>query len=202
MFGYFARLSTPVDFQSIDGLPVDLVFLLLSPPDAGADHLKALARVSRALPRPPDRRQAARRALARRALRPARRRGSARCRLTRRPPAASGPFPRARIALPRARRSTACSIRRSRSPSRASRGSASRSSRRPIHAAGAAHGTLYFKMMDDAAFYACNSMVSDRFLLTTAFNLVFTRPLQRRAGDRRRALGRAASAGSSSARRG
>jgi acyl-coenzyme A thioesterase PaaI-like protein len=47
------------------------------------------------------------------------------------------------------------------------------------HAAGAAHGTLYFKMMDDAAFYACNAMVSDRFLLTTAFNLVFTRPLKR-----------------------
>lgn len=46
------------------------------------------------------------------------------------------------------------------------------------HAAGAAHGTLYFKMMDDAAFYACNSMVSDRFLLTTAFNLNFTRPLR------------------------
>ena len=46
------------------------------------------------------------------------------------------------------------------------------------HAAGAAHGTLYFKMMDDAAFYACNSMVSDRFLLTTAFNLNFTRPLK------------------------
>jgi acyl-coenzyme A thioesterase PaaI-like protein len=45
------------------------------------------------------------------------------------------------------------------------------------HAAGAAHGTLYFKMMDDAAFYACNSLVSDRFLLTTAFNLVFTRPI-------------------------
>ena len=45
-----------------------------------------------------------------------------------------------------------------------------------FHAAGAAHGTLYFKMMDDAAFYACNSLVSDRFLLTTAFNLVFTRP--------------------------
>ncbi|HEY0117109.1 MAG TPA: thioesterase, partial [Allosphingosinicella sp.] len=36
-----------------------------------------------------------------------------------------------------------------------------------FHAAGAAHGTLYFKMMDDAAFYACNSTVSDRFLLTT-----------------------------------
>jgi PTS system nitrogen regulatory IIA component len=47
VFGYFARLPTPVDFQSIDTMPVDLVFLLLSPPDAGADHLKALARVSR-----------------------------------------------------------------------------------------------------------------------------------------------------------
>lgn len=47
-----------------------------------------------------------------------------------------------------------------------------------FHAAGAAHGTLYFKMMDDAAFYACNSKVSDRFLLTTAFNLVFSRPLK------------------------
>jgi uncharacterized protein (TIGR00369 family) len=46
------------------------------------------------------------------------------------------------------------------------------------HAAGAAHGTLYFKMMDDAAFYACNSLVTDRFLLTTAFNLLFTRPLR------------------------
>ena len=47
-----------------------------------------------------------------------------------------------------------------------------------FHAARAAHGTLYFKMMDDAAFYACNSLVSDRFLLTTAFNLVFTRPIR------------------------
>lgn len=47
-----------------------------------------------------------------------------------------------------------------------------------FHAAGAAHGTLYFKMMDDAAFYACNSTLSDRFLLTTAFNLVFSRPLK------------------------
>ncbi len=47
-----------------------------------------------------------------------------------------------------------------------------------FHAAGAAHGTLYFKMMDDAAFYACNSLASDRFLLTTAFNLNFTRPLR------------------------
>ena len=45
------------------------------------------------------------------------------------------------------------------------------------HAAGAAHGTSYFKMLDDAAFYAANSLVTDRFLLTTAFNLLFTRPL-------------------------
>jgi uncharacterized protein (TIGR00369 family) len=47
-----------------------------------------------------------------------------------------------------------------------------------FHAAGAAHGTIYFKMLDDAAFYACNSLVTDRFLLTTAFNLHFTRPLR------------------------
>ena len=47
-----------------------------------------------------------------------------------------------------------------------------------FHAAGAAHGTIYFKMLDDAAFYACNSVVTDRFLLTTAFNLHFTRPLK------------------------
>ena len=46
------------------------------------------------------------------------------------------------------------------------------------HAAGAAHGTVYFKMLDDAAFYAANSLVTDRFLLTTAFNLFFTRPLK------------------------
>jgi acyl-coenzyme A thioesterase PaaI-like protein len=43
------------------------------------------------------------------------------------------------------------------------------------HAAGAAHGTIYFKMLDDAAFYAANSLVSDRFLLTTAFNVLLTR---------------------------
>jgi PTS system nitrogen regulatory IIA component len=49
VFGYFARLTTPIDFQAVDNLPVDLVFMLLSPPDAGADHLKALASVSRAL---------------------------------------------------------------------------------------------------------------------------------------------------------
>lgn len=48
---------------------------------------------------------------------------------------------------------------------------------RHFHAAGAAHGTGYFKMLDDAAFYAANSKVTDRFLLTTAFNLLLTRPL-------------------------
>jgi PTS system nitrogen regulatory IIA component len=47
VFGYFARLANPIDFNAVDGMPVDLVFLLLSPPDAGADHLKALAGVSR-----------------------------------------------------------------------------------------------------------------------------------------------------------
>jgi PTS system nitrogen regulatory IIA component len=47
--GLVARLANPIDFQAIDGMPVDLVFLLLSPPDAGVEHLKALARVSRKL---------------------------------------------------------------------------------------------------------------------------------------------------------
>jgi uncharacterized protein (TIGR00369 family) len=46
------------------------------------------------------------------------------------------------------------------------------------HAAGAVHGTAYFKMLDDAAFYAVNSLVTDRFILTTAFNLLFTKPLK------------------------
>jgi uncharacterized protein (TIGR00369 family) len=46
------------------------------------------------------------------------------------------------------------------------------------HAAGAAHGTIYFKMLDDAAFYAANSLVADAFLLTTAFNLLLTRPIK------------------------
>jgi uncharacterized protein (TIGR00369 family) len=49
---------------------------------------------------------------------------------------------------------------------------------RHFHAAGAVHGTSYFKMLDDAAFYAANSLVPDNFLLTTAFNLFFTRPLK------------------------
>ena len=52
---------------------------------------------------------------------------------------------------------------------------------RHYHAAGAAHGTIYFKMLDDAAFYAANTLVTDRFLLTTSFNLHFTRPV--RAGQ-------------------
>ena len=46
------------------------------------------------------------------------------------------------------------------------------------HAAGAAHGTIYFKMLDDAAFYAANTLVTDRFLLTTSFNLHFVRPVK------------------------
>lgn len=47
--GFFARLAKPVDFDALDGAPVDLVFLLLAPEEAGADHLKALARVARIL---------------------------------------------------------------------------------------------------------------------------------------------------------
>jgi PTS system nitrogen regulatory IIA component len=47
--GLFARLERPIDFESIDDQPVDLIFLLLAPDGAGADHLKALARVSRLL---------------------------------------------------------------------------------------------------------------------------------------------------------
>lgn len=49
---------------------------------------------------------------------------------------------------------------------------------RYFHAAGAAHGTIYFKMLDDAAFYAANTLVTDRFLLTTSFNLHFSRPVK------------------------
>ena len=49
MTGLFARLDKPVDFEAIDNQPVDLIFLMLAPEDAGADHLKALARVSRLL---------------------------------------------------------------------------------------------------------------------------------------------------------
>lgn len=49
LHGLFARLEKPVEFDAIDDQPVDLVFLLLAPEGAGADHLKALARVSRIL---------------------------------------------------------------------------------------------------------------------------------------------------------
>ena len=49
LYGMFARLETPIDFDSIDEQPVDLIFMLLAPENAGADHLKALARVSRLL---------------------------------------------------------------------------------------------------------------------------------------------------------
>jgi PTS system nitrogen regulatory IIA component len=49
VYGVFARLERPIDFDSIDEQPVDLVFLLLAPSDCGADHLKALAKVSRLL---------------------------------------------------------------------------------------------------------------------------------------------------------
>ncbi|MGE0723976.1 MAG: PTS IIA-like nitrogen regulatory protein PtsN [Alphaproteobacteria bacterium] len=47
IYGVFARLERPIDFDAIDEQPVDLLFLLLAPESAGADHLKALARVSR-----------------------------------------------------------------------------------------------------------------------------------------------------------
>jgi PTS system nitrogen regulatory IIA component len=49
LFGLFARLDRPIDFEALDDQPVDLVFLLLAPENAGADHLKALARVARLL---------------------------------------------------------------------------------------------------------------------------------------------------------
>jgi PTS system nitrogen regulatory IIA component len=49
LYGVFARLDHPIDFDSIDDRPVDLIFLLLAPESSGADHLKALARVSRLL---------------------------------------------------------------------------------------------------------------------------------------------------------
>jgi len=50
--GLFARLEEPIDFEAIDEEPVDLVFLLLAPENAGADHLKALARISRLMREP------------------------------------------------------------------------------------------------------------------------------------------------------
>jgi nitrogen PTS system EIIA component len=53
VYGLFAKLATPIAYDSVDGEPVDLVFVLLSPNHAGADHLTALARISRLL-RAPD----------------------------------------------------------------------------------------------------------------------------------------------------
>lgn len=52
LVGLFARLDKPIDFEALDGQPVDLIFLLLAPEGAGADHLKALARVARVLRQP------------------------------------------------------------------------------------------------------------------------------------------------------
>ena len=52
LFGLFARLGRPIDFEALDGAPVDLMFLLLAPEGAGADHLKALARVARLVRHP------------------------------------------------------------------------------------------------------------------------------------------------------
>ncbi len=49
IFGVFARLESPIDFESIDDQPVDLIFMLVAPEAAGAEHLRALARVSRML---------------------------------------------------------------------------------------------------------------------------------------------------------
>lgn len=49
IFGVFARLERPIDFDALDGDPVDLIFLLIAPEGAGADHLKALSRIARAL---------------------------------------------------------------------------------------------------------------------------------------------------------
>lgn len=52
VYGLFARLATPIAYDSVDGESVDLVFVLISPTQAGADHLKALARISRLLREP------------------------------------------------------------------------------------------------------------------------------------------------------
>jgi len=52
LFGFAARLEKPIDFEALDGQPVDILFLLLAPEGAGADHLKALARVARVLREP------------------------------------------------------------------------------------------------------------------------------------------------------
>ena len=57
MRGVFVRLENPIDFKAVDEQPVDLLFALFAPADAGAEHLRALARVSRILRRPALREQ-------------------------------------------------------------------------------------------------------------------------------------------------
>ena len=52
IFGLVARLDKPIDFEALDGQPVDLMFVLLTPEEAGADHLKALARIARVVREP------------------------------------------------------------------------------------------------------------------------------------------------------
>jgi len=52
LVGLFARLDKPIDFDALDGQPVDIIFVLIAPEGAGADHLKALARVARVLRNP------------------------------------------------------------------------------------------------------------------------------------------------------
>ena len=69
IFGLVARLEKPVDFEALDAQPVDVLFLLLAPEGAGADHLKALARVARVLREPGAHRAGARHAGRRRPLR-------------------------------------------------------------------------------------------------------------------------------------
>ena len=49
IFAVFARLDRPIEFESVDGAPVDIICMLIAPESAGADHLKALARVARVL---------------------------------------------------------------------------------------------------------------------------------------------------------
>ena len=49
IFGVFARLDRPIQFEALDGAPVDLIFMLIAPENAGADHLKALSRIARVL---------------------------------------------------------------------------------------------------------------------------------------------------------
>ena len=60
IFGVFARVEKPIDFEALDGEPVDLILLLVAPESAGADHLKALARAARLLRSQPDHREAPR----------------------------------------------------------------------------------------------------------------------------------------------